>query len=810
MFECAFGLVATEDIGALWFFSALRTQDTKALFAIGIKLYSLFKGERYLFWAIISLQLQTNSANRIEAASIAASGDEGSGAEGGGAALESSAASAPIKLSEKLAERMLMKAFEPEKIAQRTFEELLLFITATEGTGNHEAALKLLSSAPGIEFPNEDERIILRGDLLEKCGHLQEAIELMEGCLTEKGIFDWSAWKLYVKAIDKSPNKAAYLDTLPVIMERIGERSDQRSALLARIDAAILWSFPSRASSDAEDADGASRELRDHIVNYVEAMQDKGCCIPDMQHVALSLPVSVLRLLMAHCKERPIKDGSLLGKNLIWARLLRVFSVKAEAPILLSDGEREEGSLDGVHCEMIASVRNALSELGPKASTSGEATLLALGHMHLATLFADQGTFDSKLQAASAIRTALSYAPDDFSLKLFLILVYVSLGSASLALQVFRSLDIKQLQLDTLSYMISDHIVELGDTTDSEHFFHDSFYIYDDNRTQSWGFIAQALSRASYSNVAEFYEFARRLEYSLQAVACICGTIRTELLCKPFEVVSSYVQGLIPEELFFDDNFMANLSDNRDRDVLDFVDHSGRSQRQLMSGWGTFGRTSILILTFIPLLLRSLVMNDADQLRTLVEKTASSLVKVRGLAASLSEGHHLSLLQLLLDGSSAYLSSGLDAAVLISALSAIVDAVSASEEADRVVEGSLYRTIEEASIDHLSYERIALLFWPIEEGRWIALILASLASGVSPKMRKEVKELAAPLEAKLAVNVDRRSALLSKIEGLLGNLGRPACITDGEGALWGDLMGSWKSSIASFGLICKESRLLLG
>jgi hypothetical protein len=126
------------------------------------------------------------------------------------------------------------------------------------------------------------------------------------------------------------------------------------------------------------------------------------------------------------------------------------------------------------------------------------------------------------------------------------------IGAIFSALEVFKKLDIKQIQIDTLSYIISDHLINIGDFADSEAFYHESFFLYDDNRTQTLEVMNECFLTGKYSRIREFYELFTRLEHSIQSIACILETIRSQILLSSLGDLKVYLSNLRSEELFFD------------------------------------------------------------------------------------------------------------------------------------------------------------------------------------------------------------------------------------------------------------------
>jgi hypothetical protein len=547
---------------------------------------------------------------------------------------------------------------------------------------------------------------------------------------------------------------------------KLEKQSDKRSLMLAKIDAGIVFK-----------SDFCNEEiLVDYILEYIEEFQDKGCCVPDMQHTSASLPVSVLQVLIEKCSTKCMSGAELLG--ITWCQLERIFHLRL---LCKTEGMGTPFDPDA----KISILETVLPE------TTGSSELLATGWLHLATLHIDRSAEGDLLKAAMYGTRAMDAAPDNFAAKLFLILVYLKLGSVLLALDLFRSLDVKQLQLDTLAYIISDHLLELGDLEHAELFFHESFFIYDENRTQSWSLIAEAFSRGSFSNVPEFYEFARRLEYSLQAVACICGTIRTELLTKDLEVVASYLEGLKPDDLLFGDEFMLNLSDNRDRDVMDFVDHAGVVKSKILNQLPTFGRTSILIYTFIPIFLRGLLFSDADQLDLLVKKFIENQAKIGSHPVSAAEATRLVFIQSLITIVTRYIESEKDAKVMLDGLHELL---------------STGQTVRSVIVPN--YESISAIQWELERNHWIVLAVGCLVKGgPDTRTRKLTKNIANGLLGSLKSQSLSHSAALG---GLMANLSVQECSVPDCDEIWSVLTQSFKHSTTAFLKICANTESIIG
>lgn len=742
MFETAFKLSPTEDIGALWYFSVLRAQDPKVLFSIALKLHSMFKGSRYLFWAIIALHIQARTPDALQAREM----------------------DVEVDRALCLAERMIIKAFSPEKLGGRNLDELLLLITTLQGTRNPIEALRIFDVAENIKFPNEDERLILRADLMDQAGQHEMLLKVSAELLESRGIFDWNVWKLYIKAVDKSATRESLIKDLSNFISSIHDKTDLRSSMLARIDAGIIFG----------DEFCSQEELATHIIHYIEAFGDKGCCVPDVLHISKSLRRPLIEHLASICSSKPISSLDDLERNLIWHQLGRMFYAT------IGDNSR-------LCCADI----EALEPLLKSASDLQHSAILSSASQYLALLYMDRGdSFLNVLRAAAYCREAVKLNPDNFGNKLVSILLYLKLGSVTLPLQLFRSLDIKQLQLDTLAYLISDHLIELGEFEHAELFFHESFFIYDENRTQSWSLIAEAISRSSYANVPEFFEFARRLEYSIQAVACICGTIRHELLTRDLETLSSYLEGLKPEELIFDDDFMKNLSDNRDRDIIELVDPAGTVKRALLEALPTFGRASILVYTFTPIFLRGLAYGSPAT-SDLHERLSANMKHLGAGQITATELAKLEFIKKIVLVCKEYEDAQRDFSVFVDGLRSIRRSFAETNVSDMIFTAEVLPT----------YDKLAKIHCLLEREVWVVLSMAFAIMGTpSSKSRKNCKSIASELLADIREAFVGFRERLNQSEAAIRNTQCPIPI--GAEGLWSDLVASWCLSLLSYAGIC--------
>ena len=98
-----------------------------------------------------------------------------------------------------------------------------------------------------------------------------------------------------------------------------------------------------------------------------------------------------------------------------------------------------------------------------------------------------------------------------------MISLYYEVGVVGKAHSLATSLDIKQIQLDTLSYIYMDH-VEYFFAEKNKNMVTKTLSIYDRNRLETSEMICQAFKFESWSRVPEFLDFKKRLDCSIQQV----------------------------------------------------------------------------------------------------------------------------------------------------------------------------------------------------------------------------------------------------------------------------------------------------
>lgn len=154
--------------------------------------------------------------------------------------------------------------------------------------------------------------------------------------------------------------------------------------------------------------------------------------------------------------------------------------------------------------------------------------------------------------------------------------INISKGCFNRSYKIFKNLEIKCVQLDTLGYLISDHALSFLALTECDSFCSDSLSLYNSNRRDTWGLICQSLENQSFTSALDFCEFYNRLEKSIQHI-CV------ETIFVKMNIVKSPLNDLI--NMFSSERMMKSLKvlsyatecfkDNRDYKIFDSIDATG-------------------------------------------------------------------------------------------------------------------------------------------------------------------------------------------------------------------------------------------
>lgn len=696
MYQRAFDATKREDIGIYLFLAVLRVEDLRRLFTHALSLKAMFNNTRYVFWAAMALHLQSKGEDgkredcsgedgRREDGEAECSGDKCSEDKDSQDKNEKDTHSGHTHSKERrLAQQMVQKEYERTSTFE-TVEELNLFLMLCGATEDAATALRVFLRMED-SIPSAYEKAKTKVELLLKTGNWDEALETSFGLMRDKGVYDWEVWRAFSRSYPKAALEGKEEMARRLLLASAEEKPD-RNKQLARVDAALSFGFYSEPKSKAA-----------LLLDYAIEAPQRSSRIPDMVHLLGQFADADAAEFVALVDAQARTETTDL---FYWCQLQRVVRTKAG-------------------CWTAADAQSCIDRLAGAAGEEQAYRLWTLALLSLDRYVLEGGRpFRHLVAALTHLRQAIDAAPEDFVLRLLVSVVLVRAGCVFSALGAFR-LDIKQIQIDTLGHLLGDHLLNLGDVNNCEVFFHEAFFIYDDNRTQSLHVMGEALIKHAYSKVPELYELFIRLEHSIQAIGCIVETVRSELFQKPLAELLPYLDGMKAEELFFTEELVGKIRDNRDRDVVDFLDQAGRVKHDFFDPLPAFNLVSIWVFTSVTILFKALATGDQALLGRLAkEYMFPACFQPQGETSPIDRDRSQFVLVLLgtFTGASAAGSSPGDSHA------ALVAALAGPSALPSQITG---------------YEDILACQWPVEQLRWACLAVALFVHGQKPKARRAV------------------------------------------------------------------------
>ncbi|TDH66607.1 uncharacterized protein CCR75_005190 [Bremia lactucae] len=570
-----------------------------------LKMFKAFGNIRYMCWAALGMMLQVEHFG-----------------------------TPPRMLA--LAEKMLLKTLRESK--SNDGEVLQLTVLTLQLQGSHQSALKAFDEFVSVnndKNKNSTEKMVLRR-AAEGEGAYDEEIELgpmqaidrlsLEAALAKKAekwtrcaavnrllleeynADDWTFLKEYLAARfqEKSCCSANELLALGqeviVFFDNLTSRPGNeriRGPALARIH--VRSEILSRLKIDDSAVVQVEEKLQEEIVAYADRFYAKTCCFTDLKQY-YTLYLKEIKSVSARAKlkliqhfvnlsvrsalllqKKPKGDGVVegarkdgqgnLSKRLLALKTLRFLGYYDLASIksldeLVSELEDEYVALNWL---------NIGSAGGQREVQLTDDLLLLATHFLLDMYQLSSGDRTYLERAAGLLEYGLEQSAYNFQMKLLLSRVYGYMGAAEAMLNRHVELDIKYVQLDSLSFLVLDKMLDLCQYTEARQLTNRIVAMHQSTAKDTPEHITRAYRLGVYSKVVDMSSFLHKRMKKSHTLAISKGEmLRFELLdaltrgpSKIYELVTSsnfdaQVAGL--ENMLVHDG--AELSFNQHREVI--------------------------------------------------------------------------------------------------------------------------------------------------------------------------------------------------------------------------------------------------
>ncbi|ORE08641.1 hypothetical protein BCV72DRAFT_303592 [Rhizopus microsporus var. microsporus] len=526
-----------EEFGNQWFMAMVRNNDYKGQQAAAVKLQRVFKNDKYLFWAIMSLALQGQNGNM---------------------------------LSYTLAERMMAKALEEKRLQEVEHLRLYLLILMDQKK-NKEALDLLLNNELGKKALRDPEVRQIKSELLRDSKRWAEVLVQSQEALEKENSDDWFSWLAYFEAVEalvveESPEKVIE-DAKNLIMTTqnmvLDSKILKRGPFLAELE------FIHRLHKIGINQD--QQLFLEKITSYFARFGSKSCAFEDIQAYISSLSQDKEKAshLIQSMKEliKPSSDMSTQVKNVYMNINIRKF----ERSLGLHQTSDIQQAHDVVN-ELWQQYQDALplgKELERTELQYGDEFVILASHI-LLDLYCQHEQSSFIIEAISLLEIALAKSVYNFRIKLMLVRLYLMIGVYKRPFEIYKTMEIKQVQFDTMIHYFTDRFIPLGCSDDIESVLVDSMQIYRGNEVETPEMLVKAYQYGTYSKIQEFIEFRRRLDTSLQHTVTQIELKRIDFIRSSFQAkyAVQYFNENDVKELKYDDKHFEAASDNRDFKVF--------------------------------------------------------------------------------------------------------------------------------------------------------------------------------------------------------------------------------------------------
>ncbi|XP_048467470.1 N-alpha-acetyltransferase 25, NatB auxiliary subunit [Rhincodon typus] len=548
---------SSEEYHSHLFMAYARVGEYKKMQQAGMALYKIVPKNPYYFWSVMSLVMQSISAQ-----------DE--------------------KLSKTmflpLAQRMVEKMVKEDKIEAEA--EVQLYLMILERLGKDQEALEVIRGKLGEKLTSElQSREMKCMVLYKKLIKWPECNALSRKLL----IHNPDDWQFYISYFDSlfhlideawtPPAEAEHCPEGPVtclvqeaisfVEERILNEEPKgsrhlRGPYLAKLE--LIRRLRERGTND-EHKLGIPEDL---MFQYFERFGDRPCCYSDLRIfvdlLSLDRHTQFINKLMEVVPLSISTESDLALPGDVKAMQRHMFVVQFARLLGLHETMDQTQKLRLVE-ELMQRYKHALkfgkSCLKTELQFSDNYCLLAV-HL-LLDIWRQSGEEWPLWRSLALLEESLSNSPSSAQFKLLLIRIYCLLGAFEPVVDLYTSLDAKHVQHDTIGYLLTRYAEPLGHLAAASQACNFTLRFFHSNQKDTSEYIIQAYKYGAFEKIPEFIAFRNRLNNSLHFAQVRIERMLLDLFLEA-NITNSLEEsikamGLCPDE---DDIPWDNLRDNRD------------------------------------------------------------------------------------------------------------------------------------------------------------------------------------------------------------------------------------------------------
>ncbi|KAB2081166.1 hypothetical protein ES319_A05G114100v1 [Gossypium barbadense] len=476
-------------------YSFVKQQQT------AIKMYKLVGEERFLLWAVCSIQLQVLCGNGGEKLLL-------------------------------LAEGLLKKHVASHGLHEP--EALIVYFSILEQQAKYGDALDILGGKLGSLLMIEVDKLRIQGKLLARAGDYAAAANVYQKILELCGD-DWEAFLHYLgclfedesswasETINSPINPPKYVECKLTHLtdEVFNSCVENASAFVQKLQAEASNDSlrnPCLAHLEIERRKCLFRKNNDDnlveaLLQYYSRFGHLACFTSDVEAFLQVLPpekkMEFLDKLMKNSNSLSVVPTRALGQSITLLKTQELIGNMFNLSVAELEGSAVQ--MAELYCTSLPLSK----DLDPQESMHGE-ELLSIVCNVLVQLFwrtRDLGYF---IEAIMVLEFGLTIRRYTFQYKILLLHLYSYFGALPLAYERYKSLDVKNILMETVSHHILPQMLASPLWADLSNLLKDYLKFMDDHFRESADLTFLAYRHRNYSKVIEFVQFKERLQHSNQ------------------------------------------------------------------------------------------------------------------------------------------------------------------------------------------------------------------------------------------------------------------------------------------------------
>lgn len=491
-------------------YSYVKQQQT------ALKMYKTVGEERFLLWAVCSIQLQAHFSS-------------------GGVKLLA------------LAEALLKKHINSHSLHEP--EALSLYISILEQQEKYDTALEVLSGDLGSLLGREEDKLRLQGRLLAQASSFAAASKIYQKVL-ESCPDDWESFLHYIGCLlehDVNLSKPCTGEhTCPscsVDSPLSNKASLSEELVESRLTSALSFvqrlqennshdcvRGPHLATIEIErqrclNGNPNNIKLMDALVKYFHRFGHLSCSASDVEiylHMLSSNEISELLDAISESFDASSVSVNTLGLT------ITLFKVQELLGTLFTKPATE---LQGIARRMVDTFYENLplsNDLDPQESMYGE-ELLSMASSILVQLYWRTRKLGYLLEAILVLEFGLTVRKYVWQYKIILVHLYSYLGALPLAHKWYTTLEVKNILLESVSHHILPQMLNSPFLQHASDLVRDYLKFMDDHLKESADLTCLAYRHRTYSKVIEFVQFKDRLQRSMQYLSVKSDSVMLHL-----------------------------------------------------------------------------------------------------------------------------------------------------------------------------------------------------------------------------------------------------------------------------------------